>query len=352
MSKKLIKTLASITCGLGIALSIPSFVSSCGNKETEQISEEIQLDYSGKYLLWGSKTFDITEDHIIDAKYNGVNLHGDFDISYNCNNLDLKLSFEKVEGQGYKFKVNQSTPSGDYEFQIRASHDDKINYSRTFYIGVRNFVPLSNFSADNTGCATLLNEEFAEYDGIYVPDKIGATVVRSINIPMLSTGANRDTIKTLAFDCESEVNQFTMGCVRSLKNLETLELPSKLQGVENYSLCLSSNPQYCTKLKKIIFDNVSFPQKFSFRGFSDYANNLITNPDLSEFVFNNLNDLEPSQTDDEYYIAFRTDYSSNGKVTLINCGFDVDVAKNFMNKTNRSMFDTNADSTKWTYEVK
>ncbi len=243
MSKKLIKTLASITCGLGMALSIPSFISSCGSKETEQISGKIQLDYSGKYLLWGSKTFDITEDHVIDAKYNGVNLHGNFDISYKSNNSDLKLSFEKIEGQGYKFKVNQSTPSGDYEFQIRASYDNEINYSRTFYIGVRNFVPLSKFSIDESGCATLSNEEFAEYDGIYVPDKIGATVVTSIKIPELPSYGNRDTIKTLAFDCESEVNQFTSYCVLSLKNLETLELPSKLQRVQNYSFYISTIPR-------------------------------------------------------------------------------------------------------------
>ncbi len=111
-------------------------------------------------------------------------------------------------------------------------------------------------------------------------------------------------------------------------------------------------PECRTNLKKIIFDNVSFPQKFSRHAFNSSDNYFISNSALSEFVFNNLNDLEPSQIDDEYFQALRTNYTGNGKVTLINCGFDVDVAKNFMNKTNRSMFYTNADSTKWTYEVK
>lgn len=62
-----------------------------------------------------------------------------------------------------------------------------------------------------------------------------------------------------------------------------------------------------------------------------------------------MNNLEPYASDSDYYQALRTNYSGNGKITLINCGVKTEDAKNFMNKMNRSMFGPNANSSKWTY---
>lgn len=351
MNKKLIKTLASITCGLGMALTIPSFVSSCGNSTFDTDPEKLKIEYQGNYLLWGSTQFDITEDHVVSADYDGTNLKDGFKISYESNNENLILNFEKIIGEGYKFKVDNNTPSGDYEFRIGVTYGDETIYSRVFYLGVRDFVPLSNFSVSNNGELSInLQNDYSKYDGIYVPDKLNDIVVKSIKFQ--NSSKHLTSIKTLAFDCESEVT--TLDHYNYFDNLEVVELPKKLQAVNSYSLCCSKfNEEHTheyTPLKKVIFDNVNWSTCFAINTFLSSSGYMApANENLSEYVFNNLNNLEPAATDNTYFRALQTDYKGNGKVTLINCGFEIDDAKNFMNKTNRSMFNTNADSSKWTY---
>ncbi len=53
MNKKLIKTIASITCGLGIATSVPFIVSSC-NKNEDSI--ELSITYNGQDKAYGKLT--------------------------------------------------------------------------------------------------------------------------------------------------------------------------------------------------------------------------------------------------------------------------------------------------------
>lgn len=45
MNKKLIKTIASITCGLGITTTIPFAISSCNSNETP--TEKVEIKYNG-----------------------------------------------------------------------------------------------------------------------------------------------------------------------------------------------------------------------------------------------------------------------------------------------------------------
>ncbi|MDE6477587.1 MAG: hypothetical protein K2L48_05475 [Mycoplasmoidaceae bacterium] len=62
MSKKLIKTLASITCGLGIALSIPSFVSSCGKSSYDHLDPNYD-EYDD--IPTSAADFEVNEQDII-----------------------------------------------------------------------------------------------------------------------------------------------------------------------------------------------------------------------------------------------------------------------------------------------
>ncbi len=300
MSKKIIKILTSIGYGLGMVSTIPSFVTSC-SKET---SSKLEVVYEGKYLLWVAKEFDITEDHIVSATFEGETVTDEFDISFKINSNGLKINSQRVDDKGYKFTI------------------------------------------DNAGCATVSEDAFGNYDGIYIPDKIDGKTVTTFSIP----GQSHPNIKTLAFDCESEVTYLGMHAIQGLFNLETVEIPAKLQGVKEYSIATVPNlNDSVTKIKKVIFDNVNFPRIFSKDAFLMGYRDDGRNPDLKEFVFNNLNNLQPFDTDDQYYRAFRTSYNESGTVTLINCGFNIETAKAFMEKPNRSLFNTGSDKTKWRY---
>lgn len=250
MSKKLIKTLASITCGLGMALAIPSFVSSCGNSTFDADPEKLNIQYYGSYLLWGATQFDITEDDLVTANYDGQQLKSsDFEVSYKSDNEDLSISFEKLEN-GYKFKVDSKTPSGDYEFNIGVTYGDETIYSRTFYLSVRNFIPLQKFKVtENTLQFINVSEDYSTFDGIYVPDKLNGVVINNVNLD--NTYNRLSSIKTLAFDCESEVTQLNGS--NYLSGLEVLELPKKLQGVACYSLSCENteSSDESTPLKKL-----------------------------------------------------------------------------------------------------
>ncbi len=322
--------------------TIPSFVTSC-SKET---SSKLDVVYEGKYLLWAAKEFDITEDHIVSATFEGKTVTDEFDISFKTSSNGLKINSQRVDDKGYKFTIDKGSDEGNYEFEICISYKDEISYSKTFYVTVCNFIPLNNFTIDNAGCATVSEDAFGNYDGIYIPDKIDGKTVTTFSIP----GQSHPNIKTLAFDCESEVTYLGMYAIQGLFNLETVEIPAKLQGVKEYSIATVPNSNdSVTKIKKVIFDNVNFPRIFSKDAFLMGYRIDGTNPDLKEFVFNNLNNLQPFDTDDQYYRAFRTSYNESGTVTLINCGFDIETAKAFMEKPNRSLFNTGSDKTKWTY---
>lgn len=73
MNKKLIKTIASITCGLGITATIPFIASSCGSSSKEELSISY-TDEASKDLgrVSGNES---TTDHVV---YSDGIINGDF----------------------------------------------------------------------------------------------------------------------------------------------------------------------------------------------------------------------------------------------------------------------------------
>ena len=340
MNKKLIKTLASITCGLGMALTIPSFVSSCGNSTFDTDPEKLKIEYQGNYLLWGSTQFDITEDHVVSADYDGTNLKDGFKISYESNNENLILNFEKIIGEGYKFKVDNNTPSGDYEFRIGVTYGDETIYSRVFYLGVRDFVPLSNFSVSNNGELSInLQNDYSKYDGIYVPDKLNDIVVKSIKFQ--NSSKHLTSIKTLAFDCESEVT--TLDHYNYFDNLEVVELPKKLQAVNSYSLCCSKfNEEHNLKAPDFIIfiedgseiwvrdehcKKVSFAIMVIEGGIEIWVKDLQF---LKALLFNII-------TEEGIDICFNEEQSSNALLLIIFTDDGIDICCNFWHLLNKPL---------------
>ncbi len=109
MNKKLIKTIASITCGLGVAISVPSMISSCGNNESSEIDPLADIK-SVEYLSSNMRVHDETT---------AVWLQGP-----NKTFVDGKINEWKQQGiNGFKVTISNERENTTYHFSPTECYD-------------------------------------------------------------------------------------------------------------------------------------------------------------------------------------------------------------------------------------
>lgn len=248
MNKKFLKVFTTVLCSMGVVGAIPFVGTSC-SKPKHKLYIEDGYSLADIHRVKGLD-FDWSCDlpkHIVDETGSHITDYEDLHIHFSGLPSGVSAEIDKGQGSIHLSGVVNAESSGKITMQVNyLEGSTTASISVNFVVAGEVDFPLDWLKVDTNGELSLnpeyeydaVQKKFAQVNTLYIPEKIGDTVIKSIKdnafCPLIDSTPKAliiNTKLTLKFDENSKVEKIGNQAFRYCTGIQAVVLPNSLKNI-------------------------------------------------------------------------------------------------------------------------